>query len=206
VVVDQFKHSIVRDGGPLEGRKQYTFKYSNDDKIEKLTLSNPTTRETKKIVHAIVDDPNDPFSTYKLLYHHLTQNLPPGHHGRVFLHPYCDSVHQKRSSEGLPWPANTLPRSTTDNTEAGKMGKNYLNKICKSVAEHCRFDNAHLFTGRSCRKGGIVKMSSTGVPTGEMMAAARHKSISVSNEYQTCNPDTGAMRHAAFARKEKVIW
>jgi hypothetical protein len=203
LTAEQFTLSTVRKG-PLKGAEMFLFVHNGDDKTQKLSLENPTTRDSSDVEHAIVNDPDDPMCAFRLLKHHLKFNLPPGYKGRIMLHGFAQGVLKKRRKKGLMWEANTEPRSTTDPTEGGKMGKNRLNTIARTVAVRCDFENAEKFTGRSLRKLGINKMASFGVPTGEMMSAARHGTIAVSNEYQHCNANTAAKRHCSLRRQTKV--
>jgi hypothetical protein len=177
------------------------FRHKGDDKTQKSSLENPTTRDSSNVEHAIVNDPDDPMCAFRLLKHHLKYNLPPGYKGRIMLHSFAQGVLKTHRQKGLMWGANTEPRSATNPTESGKMGKKPYK--C-TVAVRCEFENAEKFTGRSLRKLGINKMASFGVPTGEMMSAARHGTIHVNNNYQHCNVKTAAKQHCSLHPQKKV--
>jgi intergrase/recombinase len=102
------------------------------------------------------------------------------------------------------WEANTEPRSATNPTESGKMDKDRLDVIARTIAVHCEFENAEKFTGRSLRKLGINKLASFGVPMGEICFTARHNTIHVNNEYQHYHADTAAKQHCSLHQQNKV--
>lgn len=205
--VAQFTFGDV-ESGPFQGRRKVVFKHGNSDKSSKLSLSNPAKRNANDDDgdQDIVSDPDDPLCTVMLLEHHINVNLPVNWQGLMFLYQAPQYVLQARTQTKEYWIANTEPKCpTTDATPKGKVGRNFLCKKTKILAQRCKFTNWQKFTGRSCRKTGISKMAAAGVATGEMCGAARHKNVRVNVIYQTRNAETAAQRHAAFHVPKKVV-
>lgn len=196
----QFTYTTVTEG-LLKGRERVIFQHNNTDKTHKLSLSNPTLRgfdgDTNSLCHDIVADPHDSICTVRLLKHHVEHNLPPNWKGCLFIREASDEVIRSRKNRGISHLANASP-CPKNKKPKGTVGKSFLTTTMRALARYCKFENAELYTGRSCRKSGISKMAKHGVATGEMCEASRHKSVQVNNGYQSRSVETAAQRQVVF--------
>jgi hypothetical protein len=180
--------------GFLAGRRAYIPLGTNEDKSKKLSMSNVFVRDDD-LPAIIVDDPDDPLSTCKLLDLWIGKVLPRGWQGYIFLHPAPKKIIKMRQAAakklvqpGCPYPpvhlGHTDIRPGDAHVPKGKIGVNYPNVLFKALAHRCHFVNPEHFTGRAARRSGISKMVNAKIPKEVINEMSRHSFDDTNAIYQ----------------------
>jgi hypothetical protein len=111
--------------GVLKGLQYFSHRGSAIDKTMKLSSRNTSIRPDNGL-HRIVDDPEDDWSTYKLLDFMIQNHLPEGWTGFLFVRPASPKLMDQRLAAGLKFTGNDGP--------TGKYGKNQPTLIFRRLA------------------------------------------------------------------------
>jgi hypothetical protein len=207
--------------GCLAGRRAYTPLGTNKDKTKKLSMSNVFVRDDD-LPAMIVDDPDDPWSTCKLLDMWIVKALPPSWQGFIFLHQAPGKVIKKREAAaqklvqpGCPFPPVHLGYTDFRPSNGagvlvpkGKIGVNYPNVLFKALARRCHFVNPDHFTGRAARRSGVSKMVNANVPQGIITEMSRHACDSTNAIYQEFTSETyqGALTSTHYSVQQGMLF
>jgi hypothetical protein len=144
------EHFVIKSGD-LKNYPAYCVDVFANDKKKKLRIGQTTLR-TDEGFNRIVDDPDDDWSTYKLLHHYITHHLSPNYDGVLFVRRAPGKVLKLRQALGQMYEGNTElsnPAADGSRTFLGKLGKNAPSKLFKEFAARCGFDNPEKCTGRA---------------------------------------------------------
>jgi hypothetical protein len=177
--------------GALKGLQYFSHRGSANDKTMKLPSRNTSIRPDNGL-HRIVNDPEDDWSTYKLLNFMIKNHLPEGWTGFLFVRPASPKSMDQRLAAGLKFTGNDGP--------TGKYIKNQPTLIFRILAHRCGFDNPDRFTGRSARRTGLSNTAKAGTPFMTSLAKGRHTGTAVHAAY--IDLDT-SMQQTALKEKEK---
>jgi hypothetical protein len=207
--VSHLEHIVIAMGD-LKGRPAYRMNAFAHDKMQKLRVGGQTTLRTDEGFNQIVDDTDDPWSTYKLMHHLITNHLPPGYDDVLFVRRAPEKVLKLRRGLGQAFEGNTellRPDKNGCRKVSGKLGRNAPCELFKKLALQCNFNNPKKVTGRAPRRTGLSQMVAVGTSghamlkcgakvadlAGEATAfgttahavleAGRHKSIETSGLY-----------------------
>jgi hypothetical protein len=179
----------IQKGGEFHGRGTLTLKdFKGNDKSQKVTLANPWVIDHSGYLK-VYDDPNDPFSLFKLVKHWVTTQLDPlcRYYGvedcPFFWRRAPDKVLKQRRKAVAN--GDMSQNFELDNHRNQRWGLDYFTSQVRVVAIKCDFEEAHRWTMRSCRRTGITNMSSdANVATSVVNITGRHKSSNTSALYQ----------------------
>ena len=161
----------------------------------------------------IVDNPDDPWSTYKLLQYWIEHALPPGWTGLLFLNIASDKERKARPSPANDkwWAGTMLVRDTSKETMArynkavangftgppptrpiGQLGKNWPNENAKLLFKRCGLEDWKRTTARTGRRTGISNVAQSGAPQKIVNKFGRHKTDEANFAYQEFGPESYA--------------
>ena len=172
-----------------KGQRILCLKGFNGEKTGKVDLFNTTLRE-ELLFHSCIEDPNDPFCPFNVFIRYI-QHLPENWNGKLLLKGLNpdDRVRVKPDRNGL--------RKYADTSDHGPLGLNACNKICTRVARRVKLINPEKQLASGRRRAGITKIANAGLPVGEVMVSARHKSVTMSALYQVETEEAHDKRHEA---------
>ena len=206
-------------GEELAGLPAFQLKECDREKTSGLTLAKPTLRDDEDlVVNLIVDDPNDEWSTYKLLKHWIDRGLPRGWRGPLFLNIASQKERESRP-RGDDWWAGTkmVPDTSKAAKEeyekarklghnvtppmrpSGQLGKNWANQNAKILFRRCGHEQWQKATSRTGRRTGISNVAESGVPQFLVNKFGRHKTDRASFKYQEFTSST-------FSKAVKANW
>lgn len=169
-----------------KGENILCLKGFNGEKKGKVDLFTTTLRE-ELYYHSCIEDMKDPFCVYNL-FHLYVKHLPDGWPGKLLLKGLNqDDRMSVKEVNGMKKFADTGVR--------GPLGINACNKICQRVAKRCGMKNPSKQLASGRRRAGITKIANSGLPTGEVTVAARHKSWVTNVLYQEEDEAVHAKRH-----------
>lgn len=194
-----WEEGIVPDG-ILKGRPFLSYKGSAEDRTLKLSTKNTAIREDNGL-QRIVEDPDDPYSTYKLIKYLWKHHLPEGWTGFMFLRPASVKTMDTRKETGATF--------TADIGKRGKYGKNQPSAIFKRLAHRCGFENPDRFTGRGARRTGLSNSVKGGTDYMTNMAKGRHSGVAVHSAYMDVDTEKQqvalqSLHYGPMLNKEKA--
>ena len=199
--------------GSLKGLPAYKLKECSREKCSKLSLTNPTLDgEDECELNVVVDNPDDPWSTYKLLKYWIEHALPPSWTGLLFLNIATDKERKARPSANDKWWAGTmLVRDMSKDVIAkykkavaqgftgpppmrpiGQLGKNWPNENAKILFKRCGLEDWQRTTARTGRRTGISNVVASGAPQKLVNKFGRHKTDQASFAYQELRSESYA--------------
>ena len=188
-----FVKSLDDSHGDLAGKAAIIPLDSGHHKNVKLTLANPSFRRAVDCKgNMIVENPKDPWSTYKLVMEYRRVAHPPGWKGLFFLREAPAKVIATRTdgsthrawTDLVPDMSKTKINPLTGMRPGGKLGENFAARNTKELAKRCGFEGTGNFTGRSARRTGITTVANSGVPQPLATNYGRHKGEKINFEYQ----------------------
>lgn len=96
-------------------------------------------------------------------------------------------------------------KKLADTSIDGPLGINACNKICHRVARRCGMKNPSKQLASGRRRVGITKIANSGLLTGEVTIAARHKSWVTNVLYQIESDEVHDKRHEAQRYKVSFL-
>lgn len=171
------------------GQRILCLKGFNGEKTGKIDLFNTTLRE-ELLFHSCIEDVNDPFCTFNIFARYV-KHLPENWDGKLLLKGL------NPDERGRVRPDKNGMKKFADTSKFGPLGLNACNKICKRVARRIGLKNPDHQLGSGRRRAGITKIANAGLPVGEVMVAARHKSVTMSALYQVETEEAHEKRHDA---------
>ena len=143
-------------GTIMHGRPCFELHFSHLDKVMELGYDHPTIRKTDGLYN-LVDDPEDPWSTYKILKFYIENHLANGYRGKLFLRVAGAQQLRKRREVHVTYTADDQIINRRDGPgPRGKIGHNYVNQLFKELAGRCGFEVPERFTGRAAKRTGIT--------------------------------------------------
>ena len=211
--------ALPEEYGELAGLPAYKMKECEREKTSTLSLAKPTLRdEEEMVVNIVIDNPDDDWSTYKVLRHWINRALPPDWDGPLFLNIASDKERKARPSTDTWWAGTKMvpdrSKSAMEEYEkarklgenpplpmrpSGHLGKNWANQNAKIIYKRCGHEKWQKATSRTGRRTAISNVAESGVPQLVVNKFGRHATDRASFKYQEFTSKT-------FAKAIKANW
>jgi hypothetical protein len=192
----QVEHIIMPPNSLYAGLSAYTIDFSKEKSwrvgvVGKKTTYRPT---LDPLDFAIVDNPEDPKCAYKSFHHYVTNFLPPGYDGPVFLHAATrDTIRNRHPSMRKYLAAYDMDDEGNfiqDNAAWSESSHNYLMKKLSDRCGGIKTDSGKAVSGYTTRKNCISKMQQNRVAPAQILQSGRHQDLKTSCEYACVNQVT----------------